>query len=278
MKLVENLALEIAGSILYALGIGYFISSAVIAPGGVSGIAVMINHLTTFPIGTATLIINMPIVLCGWFVLGSRMMVRTVRIILISSVLLDISGALPPFGGERLLGAVFGGLFTGAGLGIIFYSGGTTGGVDILSYILQRRFPTLKIGGAMLIIDAVIIASSMALYRELEAGLYGIISLYCTTKIIDAILYRGEGGSLVMIVSDHADEISDFVTGKISRGATMLDCRGAYSGDNHTLLLCAVRKRELIKLQLATKEIDSSAFIICMRSSNIYGEGFESGS
>lgn len=275
IKTLEKIGIEIVGSLLYAAGIGYFLGGVNVAPGGISGVALMINYLSGFPIGTATLILNLPIIAWGWYILGRDMMLRTMRIILISSVMLDLSSAFSSFSGDRLLGAIFGGLLTGAGIGIIFSSGATTGGVDVLGYIAKRRFPHLKIGLLILIIDSIIITASVAVYRDIEAGLYGIICLYCTTKIIDTIIYGGEGGSTVFIISKHSSQIADYIMKNMDRGVTLINCSGGYSKKEFTMLLCAVRKRELARLRIAIKEQDELAFMMCMRSSNIFGEGFE---
>lgn len=277
MKRLQTLFLKIAGALFFAVGIGYFINASNTAPGGVSGIALILHHLFAFPIGVSTLLINIPILVWGYVSLNKRLILNSLGIIILCSVFLDVvSEFFPPFTGDRLLGAIFGGLLTGLGMGLIFRTGGTTGGTDILSYIMRKKHPSVKIGTAILIIDLVIILLSMLAYRELDAGLYGIIALYSTTKIIDALLYGSDGGSVVMIVSDKAAEISDYITVKMERGITMWNCRGGYSSNQHSLIMCAVRKRQLTALRLAVKAIDRKAFMICMRSSDIYGEGFES--
>ena len=276
MRTLKNLSAEFLGCILYAVGISYFITPCDIAPGGVSGVSLILNYLYALPIGTVSFILNIPILILGYFYLNKRVILRSLRIIFVSSLLLDIvSGITVPFGGERLLGAVFGGLLVGIGIGVIFYVGGTTGGTDILSHIVKKKFPSVRIGTAILAIDCIIITVSMLVFKELESGLYGIISLFCTTKMIDAVIYGTDSASTIMIVSDKAEEISRYITTKMERGITIWDCHGGYSLKNHSLLMCAIRIRQLSAVKSAVREIDSNAFMICMRSTDIYGEGFE---
>lgn len=276
MRTLKNLFAEFIGCILYAVGISYFITPCDIAPGGVSGVSLILNYIYDLPIGTVSFILNIPILILGYFYLNKKVILRSLRIIFISSLLLDlVAGIVAPFSGERLLGAVFGGLLVGIGIGAIFYVGGTTGGTDILSHIAKKKFPSVRIGNAILAIDCVIIIASMLVFKELESGLYGIISLFCTTKMIDAIIYGTDSGSMIMIVSDKAEEISDYITKKMERGITIWDCHGGYSLKKHSLLMCAIRIRQLSALKAAVKEIDDKAFMICMRSTDIYGEGFD---
>lgn len=274
-KFIKTLLYEIAGSAIFAVGIGYFINSSSIAPGGVSGISLMLNFLYGFPIGISSLLLNIPILIWGWFSLNKRLIIRSLRIIFISSVFLDITASyFPVYTGDRLLGAVFGGVLTGLGIGIIFLCGGSTGGTDILSYIIQKKYPFLQIGTAILVIDCIIIFASIIVYNDIESGLFGIISLFCTTRVIDTVVYGADSGSVILIISDKSLEISQYITIKMERGVTIWNSFGGYSGKQHNVLMCAVRTRQFIKLKNAVKRIDKNAFMINIKSNEIHGEGF----
>jgi len=276
MRTLKNFSAEFLGCILYAVGISYFITPSDIAPGGISGISLILNYLYNLPVGTVSFILNIPVLILGYFYLNKRIIIRSLRIIFVSSLFLDITAQIiAPFAGERLLGAVFGGILVGLGIGIIFYVGGTTGGTDILSHIVKKKFPTVRIGTAILAIDCIIISVSMLVFKELESGLFGIISLFCTTKMIDMIVYGTDIAITVMIVSEKSEKISDYITDKMERGITIWDCYGGYSLKPYSLLMCAIRIRQLSNLKTTVREIDNKAFMICMRSTDIYGEGFE---
>ena len=209
MKILKNLSAEFSGCVLYAVGISYFITPSDIAPGGISGISLILNYLYSLPVGTVSFILNIPVLILGYFYLNKKIIIRSLRIIFISSLFLDLTAQIiAPFEGERLLGAVFGGIMVGLGIGIIFYVGGTTGGTDIVSHIVKKKFPTVRIGTAILAIDCIIISVSMLVFKELESGLFGIISLFCTTKMIDMIVYGTDSAITVMIVSEKSENIA----------------------------------------------------------------------
>lgn len=273
-----DLLYDIVGSVIYALGIHCFVEPAEIAPGGMSGIALMINHALPFlPVGILTLVLNIPLLLLSYKYLGHRLTVKTVKTLIISTLILDfvVAPLVPQYAGDRLLGSVFGGLFMGVGLALIFLRGSTTAGTDILSYLLQLKFPSLPIGRALLVIDCIILAVSMAVFGGLEAVLFGVISLYCCTKIIDTIIYGLEKGSQIVVVSQKSGEICSRIQEELDRGVTLLSGRGGYSSQSVDVLVCVVKKHEYADVKKIVHEVDPDAFVFVTETDEIMGEGFK---
>ena len=266
----------IAGAHLYAAGIVCFLNPADIAPGGASGISIILNHLFGLPIGTVSILINLPILYAGYRKLNRNIIVKTSVALILTSLLIDVvlTPILPIYTGDRLLGSVFGGVLLGIGLGMIFSAGYTTGGTDILSLLLRLKFPHLRIGLAILIIDCFVLAASVILFRDIEAGLYGIIALFCSGKLVDSMVYYGDSSRIAFIVTNHHKEVSEAILKKLDRGTTVISAEGGFTGDNKMIIMCAVRHREFSKLKDTVFETDSNAFLTSSVSDGIYGEGF----
>lgn len=276
--LTLDLTADIVGSLLFAIGIVCFTGPANIAPGGVSGIAIILNYVWSWlPIGATSLAINIPLLFLSFKYLGRRASTRTICSLIISSFMIDwvVAPLFPVYTGDRLLGAVFGGVSIGAGLALIFLRGSTTGGTEIVSNLLRLKWPHISMGRALLFVDCAVIALSMIVFKNLESGMYGIISLFCSTKVIDAIVYGFDQGNMVTVISEKNKEISARIMEEIDRGVTLLSGKGAYTGQEKEVLICAVRKSEFARLKSIIREIDHSAFVVTTEAGEILGEGFK---
>ena len=282
-KYFRGLALDVGadviGSLLFAVGIVSFTEPANIAPGGVSGIAIILNYLwDMLPIGGMSIAINIPLLILSFKYLGRRASIKTICSLIISSLMIDCVAApfFPIYTGDRLLGAVFGGVFIGAGLALIFLRGSTTGGTEIVSNLMRLRWPHISMGRAILFVDCAVIALSMVVFAlSQSSGMYGIISLFCSSKVIDAIVYGFDQGNMVTVVSDKNEEISRRILEEIDRGVTLLHGKGAYTGQEKEVLICAVRKSEFARLKSIVREVDHSAFVVTTEAGEIFGEGFK---
>ena len=276
-ELALDLGADVLGSVLMGIGIYSFAEQADIAPGGLSGIAIMLKYLWNLPVGVMVLVMNIPLLLIAWKYLGKRFAVRTLRSVVLSSVILDV--VVTPlafvYSGDRLLSSIASGVCVGAGLGVIFARGSTTGGTDIISCLVERKNPHLQVGGILTAVDVLIIALSIAVFGNLESGLYGIVALYAQGRVMDAILYGRKRGRSVMIFSEKREEIARRIMQEMDRGATFLQSRGAYSGARSEVLLCAVGQREYAKLRRIVRECDPEAFFVVLETKNVYGEGFQ---
>ena len=237
----------------------------------------MVNFVTGLPVGTLTLVLNVPLLILAWFYLSKKFAVSTAITTAVCSFVLDFVVPLfiPVYAGDRLLCSLYGGVLVGAGMALIFIAGSTTGGTDILGYILQKKRPHMSIGRALMIVDGIILAASIFVFGNIEAALFGLISLYVQTKVIDAIIYGGEVGSMATIVTSNPDEITEKVISELDRTATLLPAKGAYSRKDTNVLLCTVRKSQFSRLKKIVYDADPNAFVMVTDTSEVFGLGFK---
>ena len=275
--LIDTLLLT-AGSFIFAVSVNTFTAPNNIAPGGMTGIATMINYLTQAPIGLMIFLLNVPILLWGFFAVGFRFIAKTVGAIILSSFIIDFTaGILPVYHGDKILTAIYGGVLAGVGLSMFFIRGATTGGTDLAASLLKRHLPHLSLGKLILIIDFVSVLLSALVYRNFESPLYAIIVIFLTSKVIDTILYGVDDGNgrMMFIISPKNKEISQRIMSEIGRGVTALKSVGCYSEQEGFVLLCAVWRQEIYRTYAVIHEIDPDAFIIVGEAGEISGEGFQ---
>ncbi|MBR6789532.1 MAG: YitT family protein [Oscillospiraceae bacterium] len=267
------------GTALFALSTYYFITLAEVAPGGVSGIAILVNHLFDAPIGLVSAAINFPLLVIGWRRLGKEFLWKTLISVAAFTVFHDyvlVPLNLPVYEGDRLLACLFGGVLMGAGLGIVFYCAGSTGGTDIVTKLLQKKFPHIQLGRLMLMLDLIVILASVFVFGSVEAALYAVIVIFVCSQLIDVVVYSGDKGKLIYIFSSHYREISDEIIQKLDRGVTLLKGEGGYTGKDCQVVLCALRTSEYHRVKKIIRRIDPDAFVIVSDSSEVMGEGFKS--
>ena len=177
------------------------------------------------------------------------------------------------YGGDRLLSSVYGGIVVGVGMALIFQAGFTTGGTDIAGYLLQKKFPHYSIGHALMIIEGIILLMSIFVFQDVDAGLFGLISVYVQTKVIDMILYGSDAGSQAVIITQYPQEISQRVIQELERTTTVLPARGAYSGSPTNVVLCTVRKSEFVRLKRIIGQCDPNAFVMVNETTGVGGAG-----
>ncbi len=275
-KYILDLGADILGSFLLGAGIYSFAEKVNIAPGGASGIGIMLKYLCGFPVGLIVLLLNIPLVIIAYKNIGKRFTKRTIRTILLNSVILDaiVSPYFPQYQGDRMLGAVFGGVCMGTGLGIILLRGSTTGGSDIISCLVEKKYPHIQVGKALMMIDSLILLSSMLVFKNIESALFGIVALFCQTKIIDSIVYGVEKGRQILIISEKNETIAKRIIEERRRGATFLVAKGAYLKKNTSVLMCVIRNWEYHYIKEIVMSEDANAFIIVSEAERIVGEGF----
>ena len=276
-NMVRNLCYLLAGSFVYSLGTQCFVAPANIAPGGASGLALMANYICGLPVGVLTMVINVPLLVLAWIYLSRGFAVGTAVSCGVCSVILDmvVAPVFPVYQGDRLLCSLFGGVIVGAGMALIFLAGTTTGGSDILGYILQKKKPHISIGRALLIVDGVVLVVSIFVFDNVESGLFGMIALYAQTRVIDSIIYGNDMGSMVTIITGKPKEIADGIIGELERSATIMAGKGAYSQKDTQVLLCTVRKSQFSRLKEIIREADPAAFVMVTETTEVFGEGFK---
>ena len=275
-RLLLDGALFVLGSFLYAVSVNVFTAPNNIAPGGFTGIATLVNYLFGFPIGTFNLLLNIPFVLMGWRRIGTEFTIRTAIATALVSVMIDFTTIfLPPFQGDLILTALFGGILCGAGIGLIYMRGGTTGGSELIARLLQKRLPHIPAGRIILIVDVIVVAASAVVYRQIETALYATIFIFVSSMVMDTLIYGRDKGKMLLIISKDERQISREIMDKLGRGVTLLKALGAYTGTDKQVLMCAVRPSEVYMVRTLTYDIDPEAFIVVVNTEEVLGEGFK---
>lgn len=263
------------GTIIMALSLNMFLVPNTIAPGGVSGIAIVIQNITNgfLKIEVTNLLINIPLFIAGVLVLGKSFGVKTLYAIVSLSFFLRV---LPHSIATTnlLLASIFGGLLIGIGIGIIFKFGGTTGGTDLSAAIIHNYFPSISIPKLMASIDIIVVIFAGIVDKKLDTALYSIISLYILVKVIDQILEGLSYSKAFLIISNKPQELGNAILHEIDRGATVLKGKGMYTGDDRDVLLCVVNRAEITKLKNLINRLDKSAFVMVTEIHEVLGEGF----
>lgn len=267
---------DILGGVLQAIGLHCFIDSIDIAPGGATGLAILLNRFTHLPLGTLTFAINVPLLIASWIWLGKSMTLKTFKSVAILTFILDVivTPYMPIYHGDKLVSCIFGAVMVGASLAVVFMRGSTTGGGDIMAKLLQRFRPHMQTSTAVMLTDLVIVAASMAVFRNIEAGLYGLINMVLGSYVIDMILYGTNKSTMVTLMSPHVQEIADELMKELERGVTFYKSRGAYSNREGETLICVVDRKQFYKAKRIIYGIDRNAFMIVSEAKEVYGEGF----
>ena len=265
------------GALIFSLGIAMFSAPNNIAPGGVSGIGTMLNHLFNIPIGSVIIAFNIPLFIFSFRKFGKKFFYKSLYATFLTSTLIDIL----PFILEKhyiyspLLASIFGGVSIGVGVGIIFLRGGTTGGADILAKLIKLKHPHLSLGTLVFIIDAVIVVSTLFVYRSIEALLYSTILFFVTSRAVDAIIFGAARSKMLLIITSHPQEISKRIMDEIGHGVTLIPASGGYTDSEKTIILSVVRPNEVAEINKFVKEIDRGAFTVITESNEVLGYGFQ---
>lgn len=278
-RIIFEYAVMTFGSALMAFALHFFLEPNTIAPGGVTGLSVVIQKVTGVPMDLTNLIINIPLFIAGIIILGKAFGVKTAYATLMLSVFLRLFiilfGSQVTLTSDILLAAVYGGVSMGVGLGLIFRLGGTTGGTDLAGAMLNKFFPTLSIAKFMMILDLVIVAIAGLVDRRIETALYSIIALYITVKLTDFIVEDLSYSKAFYIISQKPARISERIMHEMDRGVTALEAKGMYTGIHRYVLLCVVSRAEVAKLKKLVHEEDAEAFIMVATIHEVLGEGFK---
>ena len=281
----------IVGSFITAAAIDVFLVPYKIAPGGVSGVATVVYYLSggKLPVGTVMLILNIPLFIAGIRFVGRRFALRTLFSTLLLSVFIDtiepftryfvehllVKLEQPPTPPDLLLYSIFGGLFMGLGLGIVFRFGATTGGSDLAARIVNHFRPNFTMGQMILLIDTAVIIFAAVSFKSFLLALYAIVTLYISSKIIDAVMEGVNFAKAVFIISDKSEEIAGRILTDIDRGVTALKGKGMYTDFEKTVLLCVLHRGQLPLLKEIVRKVDGKAFIILTDIREVFGEGFK---
>lgn len=272
---IKSYAVITFGCLCYALAFDWFLVPNAFTCGGFTGISQVINFfLPAVPIGVMTIVLNLPLFFIGFRRYGFSFLCKSLYTMAVSSVMIDVLNALHTFRPmDPMLACLYGGVLLGAGCGILFREETTTGGSELMSFLLKSRFEHLSVGRICMVIDMVVIITYAAVFRSLINALYGGVALYITTTVLDLMVYGGNAAKVAYIISARVDEITrQLLTHNV--GVTKLSATGAYTNTDRPILLCAVRRREITRVKRLIKEIDPSAFLIMCDAREVLGEGF----
>lgn len=275
-RILWDSLLWVLGSAVFSISVNMFSAPNGIVQGGLTGIATVINYLfPRVPIGTAIFIMNIPLFVIGWQKLRGRFIVRTVCATAVFTALIDAGSLfIMPYRGDKLLGCIFCGVLSGVGLALVFMTGATTGGTDIIAMLVRKKNPRLPMGRIILFIDFAVVFLSYPAYGEIESIMYGIIVIFLSSRVIDTVLYGSDHSKLVLTVTEKSEEILSAVFTEIGRGATVLPVTGGYTGQNKNLILCAAKKNQIRNILHLISRRDPAAFTIVCDAGEIMGEGF----
>ena len=263
-------------SAIYAVGFNWFYVPNDIAFGGITGVGQIINAILPWaPIGTVVIILNIPLFILGWRLLGGHLLLSSLYAMAVSSVFIDIVNSIWTFEAmDSMLACVFGGVFMGASLGMVFQQGATTGGTDLIARLLKLKITWLPMGKLLIATDMVVIVASAIAFGSVYSALYGVVALYIAGIVMDRMLYGLDSAKVAYIISDRFKEIADTLVNDLDRGVTILQGQGAYSGAEKKVLMCAFKQRQIVSIKKMVKELDPSAFIIVCDAHEVLGDGF----
>ena len=274
-QLVSFLVITMASAI-YALGFVWCYEPNDIAFGGITGLAQIVNHfIPAAPVGITVIVLNVPLFLLGWRLLGGKMLLGSLYAMFISSLFIDLFTSLTDWQPmEPFLATIFGGLAMGLSLGFVFQQGSTTGGTDLAARLLKLKLAWLPMGKLLMAVDLVVIVLVALAFQALETMLYGLVALYISSIAMDGVLYGLDNAKVAYIISDHNEQIADAIVHDLDRGVTILQGQGAYTGAEKQVLMCAFKQREIASIKNLVKEIDPDAFLIVCPAHEVLGEGF----
>ena len=275
LRKTKWIILTLLGSAVFALGFALFLEPNEINTGGISGLAMVMVKLTGVgTVGLFSILMNIPLFLIGGLKIGKRFFFGSLIGMLVSSALIDVFAMIPFVTQEPLVGGLYGGVLCGAGIGMVFTAGTSTGGSDILVRLLKRRYRNVPIGGISMAFDAVVVLLTGVVFRDITKVLYSGIVVFVAGQVMDAVVYRFDYSRVALIVSVHHAQIAQAIGEKLDRGATYLHGEGSYTHNNTEVILTVVKKRQLAELKELVMEIDSNAFVIVQEAHQVLGDGF----
>ncbi len=276
---IKKIMLEIMGTILgtliMAVGISQFLLPNQLSSGGITGIATITYYLIGIPMGTMILIINVPLFIVSIYKIGKSFFVKSIIGTISLSICIDFFDRFEPLTHDRFLACIYGGIIIGLGTAITLKVNSSTGGTDLISYLLRKYKPTITMSRAIILLDIIIVTLNVIFFKEIEIGLYSAIAIYLMGKMID-ILFEGiYFTKLLLIVSNQSEKIANQIGKEIQRGTTGLFGKGMYTKEEKMVLMCAASRRDIAKIKLIARTIDSESFIIIANAREVVGLGFK---
>lgn len=277
-KLGIDILIDIVGGILIAIGTYNFAAMAKFPMVGFNGIALIFYQLFGLPIGTVAMLLNIPVAIVCFRILGKDFFLRSVRTIIITSVIMDVVAPMfPVYTGDRMLAAICTGIFSGLGYALIYMRNTSTGGSDFIMLSIKALNPHLSLGKISFALEAIVVLlGTLLVSKDIDSLIYGMIISFILSAVVDKVMYGIDSGKMSMIVTDFPVEVAARIDEEIGRGSTFLKAEGSYSHIQRDVVLCACNNKEMYGIRKVVKEIDPKAFIIIVESNEVLGEGFKS--
>lgn len=266
---------ELLGSVFIAIGIYNFAVQAKFPMTGFSGISIILYRLWNIPIGLSTILLNIPVAILCYRLLGRKFFISSIRCMVLSSVLIDyVAPLFPVYEGNRLLAALCTGVFGGIGYALIYSKNSSTGGSDFVIMAVKAIKPHLSLGKIAFWSDVGIILVGGILFRDVDGIIYGMVVNYIFAVAVDKLMYGINSGKLALVVTEHGSEICQVIDNCCQRGSTILSAYGGYCGEKKQVVMCACSNKEMFQVQQAVKAADPQSFLIILESNEVHGEGF----
>lgn len=278
LSIVVKYLIIVVGSLIFAASFQFFLYPNSIVSGGVTGIAQIINRLTGLPVGVLSIIMNVPLFIIAWRHFGLDFIVSSFVAMTLFSVFVDVFAVLDiAVTDDAMLASIIGGVIKGIGLGMIYYVGSTTGGIDIVVRLARRRYPHINFGTLMLVMDAVIVAAYAFIFKIYDSAMYSLICMFVMSKVVDLVLYGLDNSSICYIISAHSEDIVKEITfGELHRGVTLLSGEGAYTHEKRPVVMCVIKRPQIAAIRRLVRTLDPNAFLIVTDAKNVFGKGFDS--
>ena len=273
--LLDYMIITVA-ALVQAAAISLFLDPNNLAPGGVTGISIILSKITGIETGTWILLLNVPILAIGLWKFGLRFLMSTLYATALVSAFTNLLAPFGPLTEDKLLAALAGSILMALGIGWVFKAGATTGGTDVIIKLIRLRVPHMKTGALFLITDLTVVSIAGLVFRDLNVTLYAGIAVAITAYALDFVLYGRDGAKLVYIISDHAEQIAKRILEEMDAGVTFIDGKGAYSGKKKNVILCVVKIQLEPRAEEIVRQEDPEAFMIVTSATEIYGEGYKS--
>ena len=266
----------IVGCILISVALNMFFSPHTIAPGGLSGLSVVLSKVSGLSVSAIMLIMGIPLIFFSIKILGTKNAIKTLIGMLLLSLCISLTSSLSQVSvtDDVLLAAITGAILLGLGLGVVFSVDGSTGGTDLIALMINKAIPSIPLSKCLVCIDGLVVMSSGIVNKNLETALYSAISLYVIVKMIDFIISGFDYSKCFMIITNEEEKLKEAIVNDIKRGITILDGRGGYTDSSKSVLIVAVNKKQEVHMKKLIKNVDKNAFIIVSKAHEVFGEGF----
>ena len=280
LTILKNYTLLTVGAFIYAFGIAVFLDPNHLAPGGVSGISIILNSFIPIGTGIWIFVINIPLMILGLIVFKFSFLMGTLYATAFSSAIIEVIARvfphlIPDMQNHLLIAAAAGGVLAAVGIGLVFRGGGSTGGFDIVVKLLRRKFRHMKTGVLYLALDMTVITLSAIAFHDILVALYAVVTVFTNSTVLDMVLYGKDNAKMVYIITDAPEAISDRLMKEVETGVTLLHGEGAYTKKNKKVLMCVLHDQQYPMLRDIVKQEDKHAFLIVTKATEIFGEGYK---